>query len=314
MKIEFLSLEDYCRVGLRPTTVFGSDAFLRLNQPRAESVVCAVADNRIGIAFGLKNDTLCSPWSAPYMALSVTSDISLQEVMSFGTLLRNELSETDGYKLVTPPTVYGDLESAFFEGFRRPTDIVITDTSFHVDLKEAIGTEKWNRNSRRNLKRAVDAGLQLVRADSPDTCYRLIAAHHHLHNYEMAMTEQAVIETAGIVPADFWMVVNGDGEACAGAYCFKVRDDIVQVINSGDTETGREDGAMTFMAYALISHYRHQLLEEENQTNAILDYGPTSVQGVQNEGLFRFKTGFGGIVTPKFTLISHQSHTGLQSK
>lgn len=300
MTIRLIGLEEYVSLGLTPSSVFGKESFMRLNSGRADAIVCAVADNRIGIVFGQRGDTLCAPWSAPYMSVDTKPGHTHEDIAHFGDMLREELKDRK-IRIITPPLSYKGVEIPFFEGFRREGDNIITDSSFHVPLREATGTTGWNRNSRRNLERATRAQLTLQRAHNPEDCYNLIADHHNSHLYHMAMTRSAVMDTAQILPADFWMVCE-NGVAVAAAYCFRVRHDIVQVINSGDTERGRQLGAMTFMAHALISTYRQQLVVEEGIDDAILDYGPTSVDGVQNEGLFRFKTGFGAYMTPKYTL------------
>ena len=116
----------------------------------------------------------------------------------------------------------------------------------------------------------------------------------------MAMSEEMVNNTAQIVPIDFWIIRQKEIELAA-AYCYKVRNDVIQLINSGDTEKGRKLGSLTFLASSLINFYQNHFFEN-GFSKAILDYGPTSVGGIQNEGLASFKTSFGCVMTPKITL------------
>lgn len=307
MAVHFLSLDLYTKHELTPSSVFGSIPFLRINKnltlpPKVAVRDCGDGKIDIGVAFGYRGETLCSPWSAPYMSVDTRGDVSCEDIAAFGSELRRELDDTP-VRLVLPPAVYDGPEKPFFDGFIRPDDKVVSDTSFHIPLAEAVGETTWNRRSRRNLRKAVEAGLRLVKIDNLDSCYNLIADHHDRHGYRMAMALDAVRVTSLVVPVDFWLVVEGDTPVAA-AYCYRVCPKAVQVINSGDTPRGREIGAMTFMARALVDHYRNILVVDEGRADAFLDYGPTSVDGVQNDGLVAFKTGIGCIETEKLTLLT----------
>ncbi len=299
MNIEFVDFDTFTALGLRPTNVYGSEGFMHLNAPRAERLVCAVADGRMGIVMGERDGLLRAPWSAPYMALSVADGVSTEELKEFGSLLRDKLGSDAKVRLVTPPKVYAQTEDAFVDGFARPGDTTIVDTSFHFNLNEE---PKAARLRRRNLRDARNAGLTYEFTDC-ETCYNLIANHHASHGYTMAMTGQQVKDTSAVVPVDF-MLIRKEDRPMAAAYCYRVRPDVIQIINSGDTPEGRQVHAMTFLLRALFDHYRSALVEDEGLTKATLDFGPTSVEGIQNEGLAAYKTSFGAIMTPKRTLFT----------
>lgn len=299
MKLEFKTLDEFIALGLRPTNVYGSEGFMRLNADRADRLVCAVGDGRIGIVMGERDGLLRAPWSAPFMALSVAAGIERSDIQQFGTLLRTGLSPDVRVRIVTPPKAYSDVEDAFFDGFARPSDNIITDTSFHFDLASELRLSKLRR---RNLRDSIKASLKLERTDCEE-CYNLIAHHHATHGYTMAMSCRQVAETSEVLPVDFW-AIRQDNRSIAAVYCYKVRPDVVQIINLGDTEYGRQVHAMTFLTQALFDHYRATLVEAEGIADAILDFGPTSVEGIQNEGLAAYKTSFGAIMTPKRTLLT----------
>ena len=302
MRIELSDFENYLNLGLKPSNVFGSADFIRLNAHKADKVIAAVGDCSAGVVFGEINNGLSSPWSAPYLSVDTPSSFSENDIIEFGRDARNVLADYENIRVTTPPAVYRGPENPFFEGFRRDGDEVITDTSFYIPLIDAEGEKSWNKSARRNLKRALSAGLRAIRSDNADECYNLICSHHHALGYNMAMTLEEVRDTAKIIPVDFWLVKYGETNLAA-MYCYRVRHDIVQVISSGDTPGGRNVGAAIFMERAIIDYYRNLFINELHIADAFIDHGPTSVMGVQNEGLAAFKTSFGCLMSPKLTLL-----------
>lgn len=304
MNIKIHSLDEYLSLGLRPSTVFGSADFLKLNEARAEKILAFSADDRAGIVFGLRDGVLSSPWSAPYMSVDVNKgDVGMDFIREFGEALRKELDANFTIKLVSPPEVYNGPEIPFLNGFRRPEDGIICDTTFDLSLDMVPDLTFWARDTRRNLRISQRYDLRLEKTDDIAECYGLIEAHHSSHGYPMAMTERMVADTAKILPVDFW-ILRLDGKAIAAAYCYKVRSDIVQIINTGDTPEGRKVFALTNLIYNLAIHYRKELTENESVVGAMLDYGPSSAHGVQNEGLARFKRAIGCRESFKYTLLT----------
>lgn len=301
--IDVISFDEYAALGLSPTNVFGSYPFMELNRLKARDVACVVNKERsVGIVFGCREDVYLAPWSAPYLSLNVSDRCSAEDARTFGRNVGKYL-EDKRYRLVFPPEIYDGPESVFLDGFRHNACESLTDTSFYIPLASSEGEKTWNKSARRNLKKGINEGLVAAITNNPAECYSLIARHHESMGYNMAMTEKQVLDTSKIIPVDFWIVRNGDVPVAA-MYCYRVRHDIVQVIASGDTSEGRKCGAAIFLERAMIDHYRKTLVEEEGISGAVLDHGPTSVRGVQNEGLAAFKSSFGCVVSPKYTLYS----------
>lgn len=300
--IEFISLDEFATLGLKPSNVFGSIDFLRINASKAEDIICAVNDDgKIGIALGKVDKMLCAPWSAPYLSLNASiHDEKKTEI--FGFHLREQLLDKST-RLIFPPEIHLGIEFNFLKGFYRKQDKIITDTSFYINLEQSGEESHWNKSARRNLKRAENAGLKARLNTNPQLCYELIARHHKSLGYRMAMTCDEVMATANILPIDFWIAFK-DESPVAAMYCYRVRPDMVQVIASGDTPDGRQTGAAIFMERIIIDHYREVFLKKEGKEKALLDHGPTSVGGVQNEGLAAFKSSFGCLMTPKITLTT----------
>lgn len=300
MEIKTKTPDEYFALNLRPTTVFGSEGFVRLNEPKAAKVLC-FTDGRVGLVAGVKDGVVRAPWSAPYFSIDTLAGVRESEITDFGHRLR-EFMAGRAFRLVTPPGVYGQREMAFVKGFGRPGDKELNDTSFAVGLRE-FSIDKWHENPRRSLRKAFKAGLRYVRGGDLATVYRFIAGHHRQLGYRMAMTESDVAATAKVVDVDVRQVLDGD-RVVAATYCYRVRPDVVQLINCGDTPEGRSVGAMSFLIYSLLKEYKTELVGEKGFKDALFDYGPTSVEGEQNDGLARYKASVGCEMTPKLTLFS----------
>lgn len=304
MEIQVLQLEEYLSLGLRPSTVFGSGDFLRLNSHKAKKIMAFTdSEHRMGIVFGKVDGEYRSPWSAPYTSVDTSDNVSEYELRLFGEKIRSLFEKDAKIRLVIPPGVYNGPEKFFFDGFRKDNDLIIKDTSFHIPLAVSEGELGWNKSARRNLKKGILSGLTLSKLTEASECYNLICNHHQSLGYNMAMTKELVEATAKIIPIDFW-IVRQETEALAAMYCYRVRNDIVQVISSGDTPQGRKNGAAIFMERGIIDYYRHKLVHDEKINNPFIDHGPTSVLGIQNEGLAAFKKSFGCEIGDKITLIT----------
>lgn len=304
-KIHFLTPEAARTLGLRPSTVFGTPDFIDLVAGKASATLHAVNRERtVGLALGLRQDNVWhSPWSAPYASVDTAPGVTDGQVRDFGSDLR-EAMRANGCRMrfTAPPAAYTDPGHAFMEGFRCPDDEIITDTSFHCMLAR-YDTSGWRRDRLADLRKAQRNGLECRPATSLEQAYRLIEEHHHALGYNMAMTWQQVEETSRVVQVDSWIVTRGT-EVLGAAYNYRVRPDVVQIINSGTTPEGRRVGAFTFLLDAMCRHYAEKLVQGCGYHQAMIDYGPSSAAGVQNEGLYDYKTAVGFTVTDKITVIT----------
>lgn len=301
MKIEFLSLDEYLKLYLKPSNIFGQKDFLRLNASKADNIVCAIGDRRVGIVFGEVNGVLHSPWSAPYASLGLSDDSSINDVKDFGFQLRNALKPTQRIRLMTPPEVYNDPATYFFKEFIRPADSIVKLDTFYFPLSSSLDETDWARDTKRNLRLSKRNDLQFIPINDLESCYSLIARHHSSHGYDMAMTFEQLKDTGNVFPIDLWGIKYGD-TLISAAYCYRVADNVVQIINTGDTPMGRKMYAITYMIRCLIDYYRELMVDKQNIADAILDYGPADSLDSVNEGLRRFKLAIGCQTSPKLIL------------
>lgn len=306
--LSILNASEYFSAGLSTGNIFGSENFVRLVADRIDKVI-GVTDGTVGFIAGVCHNRVFSPWSAPFMSLDTriatpgNEDRTVFE--EFGAEVRSLPDFKDkSFRMVTPPLVYGRAEHSFIQGFRNDSDNVTDSASFCRNLAKPLDLSQWARDTRRNYRHSLRQPLQLRVTQRGMECYDLIAAHHAAHGYPMAMSRDEVLATACAVPVDFFVVTRSD-EMLAAAYCYRIRRDAVQIINTGDTQHGRRLYATTFMLHEIIAYYRKQLIEQEGLANAWLDYGPANnADGSFSQSLARFKTAHGFLPSSKLILTS----------
>ena len=119
----------------------------------------------------------------------------------------------------------------------------------------------------------------------------MISINRKEHGYPLRMSLQNVADTVKIIDADFF-VVSHNGTDVAAAQVFKVTEDVAQVIYWGDLRQYASLRTMNFLAYKVFEYYYQKGFR-------ILDIGPSTEDGVPNNGLCDFKEAIGCSVTQK---------------
>jgi hypothetical protein len=96
------------------------------------------------------------------------------------------------------------------------------------------------------------------------------------------MTYADVVKTTALFPTDFFKISNVDQEIIAGAIMYRFHKEIVYALLWGDDLRGRSDRAMDFLIFNLWSHFKAIGFH-------YIDLGISTVEGIPNEGLLRFK-------------------------
>jgi hypothetical protein len=143
---------------------------------------------------------------------------------------------------------------------------------------------KYSTNTKRNLKKSLEAGLSLTRSTRPEDIITLFRRNRgrtisHWNDLEYArllnLTNTAVYRGQ----ASIYGVVTAKNELCAGAIFMKSHNKIVFLF-SGTNKTALENQALTYLIDSVI--------RESAPSQFILDF-----EGSDNDGLARFYKGFG---------------------
>lgn len=171
------------------------------------------------------------------------------------------------------------------------------DLNYHFDLSRFPHYEDFiDRSARKNLHKAmaedfVISHLDSSNADDISRAYGVISINRKEHGYPLRMSLHNVADTVKIIDADFF-VVSHNGTDVAAAQVFKVTEDVAQVIYWGDLRQYASLRTMNFLAYKVFEYYYQKGFR-------ILDIGPSTEDGVPNNGLCDFKEAIGCSVTQK---------------
>jgi hypothetical protein len=283
--------------------VFNSAAFNAMNEYKCEKVYYLIFKDskvRLGIIFGLRDNKLVSPFSAPFGGFESTSDdIRLQQIDAALTALTTwaTTKKFQGIRIVSPSFFYNEnfLNKIYNCLYRSGFESNNIELNYHFPthkFTEDYQTTIWY-NARKNLKRAFKADLifKKLPTENAKNAYDIIAQNRAERGFPLRMTWEQVQESMQVITTDFF-VVQKEEIAIGAALIFHVSDNIVQVIYWGDLPQYAECKTMNFLSFNIFQYYKQQGI-------AIIDIGPSTEDSIPNHGLCEFKESIGCEVSIK---------------
>lgn len=307
MTIEEVSPSLYSAIIREPFHRFGGAEFNELNAHKAARVYYLLFKDtryRLGIIAAIDDGTFVSPFSAPFGGFSfVYDDVRIQaieeSVAELETWCRARRINEIRYTL--PPPIYQERFIAKLTNvmYRARYTISTMELNFHFDLSkltEDYSRHLW-RNARKNLAVALANDLHFLRCETEEQkaiAYAMIKRNRLIRGKPLRMTLESVLETAAILPADFFLVRKVDMTPLAGAVVFSVSPEIAQVIYWGDDPDFQQLKTMNYLSFKIFEYYR-------DRNFRILDIGYSTEQSIPNYGLCEFKESIGCDIQPKLT-------------
>lgn len=269
-----------------------SEQFIEQIKSKADQVVKLMEDHEkvsLGLIAGIKNETLLSPFSAPFGGFHYRHDnVLTSEIDQFVLKLIHYSSsrKLKMIKLTLPPDIYHHSFNTKMSNalLRNGFTTELPEITNWVDLKQFSG-EFSCRNARQNLNVSLRYSLSFHMAQDikeKEIAYQIVRENRIKLGRQIHMTFCDLLCINMLWPVDFFLVKNKYGEAVAAAVFYRGHEKIVQGIFWGDTDHGRCLRAMDFLAWNLWNHYK------ELDYHCI-DLGTSSVCGTPNNGLIRFK-------------------------
>lgn len=297
MEIIEITAENYAEAFPKPKHFFNAAAFNAINTYKCDQVFYLLFKDtkvRLGIVFGVRNNILNSPFSAPFGGFEYTTEeVRLQQIDAALKALRDwaQSKNYNGIKIVPPPFFYNP-------NFLNKIDNCLYRAGFdktNVELNYQFPTDKagddyesilWY-NARKNLKRANQAGLAFEKLDNAygKAAYDIIAQNRKERGFPLRMTWEQVAETTAIIKADFF-IVKKETSSIAAALVFHVAKSIVQVIYWGDLPEFSEYKTMNFLSLHIFKYYKDAGI-------TMVDIGPSTESSIPNYGLCEFKESIG---------------------
>ena len=327
MEILEVNATTYAEAIPNPSHVFNSAAFNALNASKCEEVFYLLFKDskiRLGIIFGVQNNILTSPFSAPFGGFeAASSGVRLQQIEAALTTLHQwaAAKKMEAIRIVFPSFFYNSNLLNKVDNCLSRFDYERTN----VDLNYQFQTSKFDDNyekaiwynAQKNLKRGQKANLTFEKLDSihGEQAYNIISANRRARNFPLRMSWEQVHATAQVIEVDYFLVKK-ENSSIGSALVFHVAQDIVQVVYWGDLPEYSDVKTMNFLSFHIFQYYKNQGIK-------IVDIGPSTENSVPNYGLCEFKESIGCDILIK-TEFYHklesnsdnlvQSHLGATSK
>ena len=297
MEIVEVTSNVYGEVFSSPSHFFNSGTFNALNEYKCDAVYYLFFKDtkiRMGIVFGIRNNILNAPFSAPFGGFeSVGEDIRLQQIDDALQVLQNWASEKQfaGIKIISPSFFYNNnflnkLDNCLYRAGYEKMQIELNYQFPTIKLDENYHNSIWY-NARKNLKRAMLAGITFRKLNSGDGkyAYDIIAQNRKERGFPLRMSWEQIYQTKEIIPIDFF-IVEKELTPIGAALVFHVTKEIVQVVYWGDLPEYSEYKTMNFLSYNIFKHYKDIGI-------AMVDVGPSTENSIPNYGLCEFKESIG---------------------
>ncbi|MDI1318556.1 hypothetical protein [Flavobacterium sp.] len=281
----------------KPSHVFNTGKFNELNASRFEVVYYLLfkdSKTRLGIAFGLKDNVLLSPFSAPYGGFeNVSSDIKLYQIDAALEALSQwaENKGIVGIRILPPSTFYTPDFSAkmtnclYRAGFT--TQNIELNYYFQTDnFSDSYSQTIWY-NAKKNLNKSLSYGLtfEKLAAENGSVAHAIIGQNRSERGFPMRLTWEQLETTSVVIPVDYFLVKDAD-TPIASAIIYHVAPSIVRVVYWGDLPKYSDFKTMNFLSYNVFKYYKEQGIKT-------IDIGHSTVDSIPNNGLCEFKEGIG---------------------
>lgn len=308
MRLERTGAREYALMFPQTSHVFNSVAFTELNRGKCDDIhyLFGLDDHgkvRLGITLGERDDSLRSPFSAPFGGVEQTKAQNVEFYLGFAGALK-DYGVTLGkeVRLTLPPLFYdcggniAKLHCALLTQGAR----AVTEYNYHYPLDRFGGyIESLSTEARKKFRKGERSGfnLEILTGSASDVAraYGVIKANRDSHGYPLRMSLEDVMATARVIKATF-MVMSRDGEDVAAVQAFDVAPGIVQIIYWGDAPGYSALRPMRFLPYKVFEYF-------SSAGKMIVDVGPSSTDGIPSVGLCDFKEDVGCVLTPKTSFV-----------
>jgi hypothetical protein len=291
---------------------FSRGAFNGLNTDLCDDLHCLLFRDskiRLGLIVGRREDTLYSPFSAPFGSF-VTTDSKIQVAyIEEAVGLLEAYAMQNGIKrveMVLPPLFY---DTAFLTKLtqvlhRQSWNMQDIDLNFYVDLQNTTEANRFGMtySAQKNLKTALKHPFNLIKSQSMENlslAYEIIAANRSAKEYALSLSKKRLLATAAVVSMDNFLL-ELEGQYVASAIVYQVTPAIPLVVYWGDLPGYESFRTMNYLTQGVIDSYRKEGFN-------ILDTGTAMLGNKPNPGLCTFKESIGCTILPRCTFVKHIS-------
>lgn len=270
---------------------FISEAFIELVACKTDKIVRLMKNDDVsmGLIAGLKDDSLCAPFSAPFGGFHYSHEyLSYEIVFDFISQLKNFVRENK-FKRITitlhPDLYQTNMNAKCINAFVRLNFNMSTPENINwIDLHKFDGV--WVKHSvAQNCRKAQNNQLSfsvVTDEQSINDVYTIIFRNREVQGRKIHMSLNDIVQVARIMPVDFFLIKDSNGNNMGAAVFYRGHKKIAQGIFLGDDLENRSLGTMDFMYGSIYDYYKKMDYD-------FIDLGASGLNGEPNIGLLRFK-------------------------
>lgn len=314
MKAIRTSPAEYARYFPDPSVAYNTVEFSELNRAKCRDVHYVVlADDggkiRLGITLGEADGELKAPFSAPFGCIEETKPQQITYYLEAMDALRVYGEEHHSRVRITlPPAIYSrssHIEKQYMAALSRGVTLLHSDCNYVRPLHRGADVlDEVSRHARKCFRTACRAGLTLGVTDAFERsalqdAYGIVQSNHQTHGYPVHMSlEQieATLRCFGDRVRGEVCIVSCGNAGVAASINYIHSDGVVQPVYWGHLVDSGHLRPMNFLAVEMARHYASRGFEW-------LDQGTSSLHGMPNYGLCRFKESLGYELLAKPTLL-----------
>jgi hypothetical protein len=201
-------------------------------------------------------------------------------------------------EIILPPALYHPsfnakmVNALIRSGFSMETPEITN----WIDLHQFTGVFTFFA-SRKQFNQAIrhELSFHVVSGQTEkENAYETIRQNRERFGRAIYMSFVDLLNINELWPVDFFCVKDKEGNMLASAICYRGHPNIIQSIFWADSEEGRPLRAMDFCALNLWNHYKSLGYDA-------IDIGRSSISGIPDEGLVRFKESLDCTSSLRFT-------------
>ena len=307
MLLEEVDARYYKSVFAKSFSVFHSIEFNELNKSKADQVYYFLFKSskyKLGLIGGVRDNVFNSPFSAPFGGFDFVGSFSPSDVKDAITELIKFLRSKgiEKIKITLPPDYYNPSPLAkIMNGLHLSTfDLKLVDLSNYFllsDLNDVAYEQLLLSKPRKSYIQAMDQDISFDKVEDiqgKEEVYNVIKINRAENGYPLRLSFDELRNTTDIINSDFFKL-SINGIVAAAAINFYVSESIVQIIYWGHIAEYGKQLPMNALAGFTFDYYNHKKGIE------MVDIGPSTENGIPNEGLLKFKENIGCRTGAKFT-------------
>ncbi len=287
--------------GIQKRLFFDTDEFHKYHKKFAERVYKVILKKKgkvIGeCCLGVRQQALIAPYSSPFSMIYPQIKWKNSEICNIIGCLKEiaKYLECKSIMFTLPPDIYNKevINATATAFFHNNFYVKHIDINNYFNLDDFIDLEHFVKNlvhsSRKNYRRAIESNLQFEEMPlyNFDLVYKIIKINREEMGYPLKMSLEHMKDIISMKESDCrCFCIKLYDNYIAAAIIFDINEYTSQVIYWGDIREYSNMRPMGLLPIKLVEYYK-------NLGKKYLDIGPSSENGIINEGLADFKKSVG---------------------